>query len=218
MPTPLGPTRLFGQHGLHISSSVHLTGKHNHHLRDCVVLFMDEAFFAGDKAHVGILKALITEPVLTVEKKYNDAVQARNYLHIIMASNSDWVVPAEIGEERYFCLDVSSERRGDHPYFKAIQDELDNGGYQAMLDELLNRDISKFEVRDVPQTRALQDQQKQSLDTKTAWWLDVLSRGYVYKSKLGLEEHFSEWHEFVTTEVLYASYSEFAEKRKAAIR
>jgi hypothetical protein len=41
----------------------------------------------------------------------------------------------------------------------------------------------------------------------------VLHRGYIYKSKLGLEEHFGEWHDIVTTEVLYLSYSEFAKAR-----
>ena len=29
------------------------------HLRDAVFVFADEAFFAGDKAHEGVLKALV---------------------------------------------------------------------------------------------------------------------------------------------------------------
>jgi hypothetical protein len=41
----------------------------------------------------------------------------------------------------------------------------------------------------------------------------VLHRGYVYKSKLGLEKHFGEWHDILTTEVLFASYSEFAKAK-----
>jgi Family of unknown function (DUF5906) len=53
--------RILGQHGLAISNPRHLTGHFNMHLRDTVFLFADEAFFAGDKAHVGALKALITE-------------------------------------------------------------------------------------------------------------------------------------------------------------
>ena len=40
-----------------------------------------------------------------------------------------------------------------------------------------------------------------------------LHRGYVYKSKLGLDQHFGEWHETITTEVLFASYSEFAKAK-----
>ena len=41
-------TRIFGQHGYHISSSGQLIGKHNAHLRDCSFLFADEAFWPGD--------------------------------------------------------------------------------------------------------------------------------------------------------------------------
>lgn len=216
--------KLMGQHGLHISTSTHLVGKHNAHLRDCALLFADEAFFAGDRAHVGTLKALLTEPVLMLEPKFRDAVQAPNHLHVFMGSNNTWVIPAAIGEERFFMQDVSSKRQGQHQYFRGIYEELNAGGYAAMLHELLHRPIDghtdkrgraipAFEVRDVPRTRALQEQQKLSLDTHDAWWFEVLSRGFVFKSTLGLEEYFGEWRDFMTTEVLFASYQEFAKGR-----
>ena len=61
--------RIIGQHGLTISNSRHLVGNFNAHLRDCIFLFADEAFFAGDKQHVGVLNSLITDDTLTVEGK-----------------------------------------------------------------------------------------------------------------------------------------------------
>jgi phage/plasmid-associated DNA primase len=134
--------RLFGQHGMHISSSRHLVGHFNQHLRDCVLLFCDEAFFAGDKPNISTLKSLITEPVIPIEGKYVNPVQSPNLLHVLMASNDDWVVPAMIGEERFFVLDVSSARKGDHKYFGETDAELENGGYGAFLHEMLNWDIS----------------------------------------------------------------------------
>jgi hypothetical protein len=39
----------FGEHGMHISNQEHLVGKFNGHLRSCLFLFADEAFWAGDK-------------------------------------------------------------------------------------------------------------------------------------------------------------------------
>ena len=42
---------LLGQHGLAISNAKHLIGHFNAHLRDTVLLFADEAFYAGDRAH-----------------------------------------------------------------------------------------------------------------------------------------------------------------------
>jgi hypothetical protein len=46
--------KIMGQHGLAISNAKHLIGNFNGHLRDAVMLFADEAFFAGDRAHVGV--------------------------------------------------------------------------------------------------------------------------------------------------------------------
>jgi hypothetical protein len=205
--------KILGQHGLHISNSKHLIGNFNQHLRDCVFLFADEAFFAGDKAGIGTLKALITEGVMMIEAKFVNATMHRNCLHIVMASNSDWVVPAGLNERRFFCLDVPSDRIDDHAYFQAIHEEMGNGGYEAMLHELLNYDISGFNVRKMPATTGLQEQKKLSLDTTHAWWQEVLARGYVFRSELGLEEHFHRWHSWTSTEILYESYIRFAKGR-----
>jgi hypothetical protein len=202
--------KLFGQHGMQISNSKHLTGNFNAHLRDCVFLFPDEAFYAGDKPGIGTLKMLITEDVIPIEAKFKDAIQVKNYLHILMASNNEWVVPAALDERRFFVLKVSDARKQDKPYFATIQKELDAGGYAAMLHDLLNYDISNFEVRDVPETLALQDQKAQSLPTDLSWWRNVLHRGYVYESKYGFSQYFGEWHSWVATAVLHKSYTEYA--------
>jgi hypothetical protein len=205
--------QLLGQHGLAISNPKHLTGAFNGHLRDCVYLFGDECFFAGDKAHVGVLKAIITEPTLTIEGKYQNAVECPNFLHVILASNNDWVVPASIDSRRWFVLNVPDTRVGDTNYFVELYGEMANGGREAMLYDLLNRDISKFNPRTVPMTEGLMEQRKLSLPVPEAWWLDVLHRGYVFNSKLGLS-HFGEWHAEVATELLFASYSEFSRQNR----
>jgi hypothetical protein len=206
-------TRMLGQHGLAISNSKHLTGNFNAHLRDCVFLFADEAFYAGDPSHVGVLKSIITEPYLTIEAKYQNAVQMPNFLHLMMASNEEWVVPAALDARRFFVLEVSGAHANDHDWFGAIWQEMEAGGYEAMLHDLLHHDLTGFNVRRVPDTDGLQEQRKLSLGTSEAWWLDVLHRGYVFKSKLGLESFFGEWHAAMTTEMLFGSYSEFAKGR-----
>jgi hypothetical protein len=204
---------IMGQHGLTISHAKHLTGNFNSHLRDCVFLFADEAFYAGDRQHVGVLKALITEPTLTVEAKYANATQTPNFIHLMMASNEEWVVPASLEARRFLVLLTLATYVGNRKYFAAIQNEMEAGGYEAMLHDLLQRDISSFDVADVPHTEGLDEQKKLSLATSEAWWLDVLHRGYVWKSKLGLDAHFGEWHEVVTTEILFMSYAEFAKAK-----
>ncbi len=205
--------RIAGQHGIAISNAKHLVGNFNAHLRDSIFLFADEAFFAGDRSHTGVLKALITEPHLTIEGKFQNATSSPNFLHVMMASNEDWVVPASIEARRFFVLNVLPVKVGDHAYFAALHAEMEGGGYEAMLHDLLAMDLSTFNVRSVPNTDGLQQQRKLSLGTTEAWWLDCLERGYVFKSRLGLDNLLGVWLPQISTELLMTSYMEFAKSR-----
>ena len=205
--------KIIGQHALQISNAKHLIGNFNGHLRDAIFLFADEAFFAADRAHVGVLKSIITEPYLTVEEKHKNAVQMPNFLHVIMASNEEWVIPASVDARRFFVLEVNDTAKNNHDYFADLWAQMDAGGYAAMLHELTSINLSRFNVRDVPKTGALQLQQKLSLPIPERWWKDCLERGYVFQSKIGLEHHLSIWFPAISTELLFASYLEFATSR-----
>jgi hypothetical protein len=170
---------LWGRHFMQVADPKFLVGSFNQHLRDCVVLFGDEAFYAGDRKHESVLKTLITEELLTVEAKYADAETAANYVHLIMASNEDWVVPAGFRERRFLVLDVGDEHAKDNQYFAAIQNQMDGGGREALLHLLLSWDLSEFDVRDVPATRALAEQQVHSMTGLYAWWRSKLYDGAV---------------------------------------
>jgi len=189
---------LFGQHFLHVSQPKHILGHFNQHLRDCVLLFADEAFWAGDKQGEGVLKTIITEPTLTIEGKGRDVVQARNMLHIIVASNNEWVVPAGLEERRFAVFEVSDKKMQDRVYFGKIQKELTNGGYEAMLHELMHRDYSGRDIRDVPMTRGLVNQKLESLPPELGWWLKLLREGE-------LPAH-CEWGSHVVTASLHQAY------------
>ncbi|ODU47648.1 MAG: hypothetical protein ABS96_03360 [Lysobacteraceae bacterium SCN 69-123] len=169
---------LFGQHGLHIRSSKHLTGDFNLHLRDCCLMFADEAIAPGDKAAESRLKGLVTEPQLLIEGKGENAVMSPNYLHIVMASNEKWVVPAGDDERRFAVFDVSGARQGDQVYWNALVAELDGGGLAAMLFDLLAMDLGDWHPRrSVPQTDALMRQKVASLTGLDAYLYDLLCVG-----------------------------------------
>jgi Family of unknown function (DUF5906) len=170
---------LWGRHYRHVSNPEHVTGRFNDHLRDTIVLFCDEAFFAGDKKHESVLKTLITEPTLSIEKKGVDMGDAPNFLHVIVASNSRWVVPATKDERRFFVIDVADSNMQDTAYFGAIQRQMDSGGREAMLHDLLTMDLSGFEVRNVPKTGALGDQVREGLSGIESLWFELLCRGEI---------------------------------------
>src|SRR5690606_3939031 len=127
---------------------------------NCVCLFADEAFWAGDKAGEAVLKQLVTEPTLTYEGKGRAAVMGKNHGHIVMASNSDWVVPAGVdGARRFAVFYVNEGRLGDREFFLPRHRQLAEGGLAGLLHDMLARDIRDWHPRDsVPQTEALAEQ------------------------------------------------------------
>ena len=131
-----------------------------------------------------------------------------------MASNEEWVVPASLEARRFCVLETSDAHKDDQAYFAAIWAEMEAGGYEAMLHDLLRFNLTAFNVWRFPATEGLQQQKKLSLATDMSWWRDVLHRGYVFRSRLGLEEFFRCWHEEIATELLFASYTEFAERQR----
>jgi hypothetical protein len=177
---------LFGQqHFLQISNVKHLTGTFNSHLRDTLLLFADEVFCSGRKSDEAEMKRLITEPTLAIEAKYRDLAVARNMLHVIIASNESWVVPAGPHERRFCVLDVGEAHIQDGPYFSAISKQMRDGGRQAMLYDLLNYDLSKFDIRKAPATRALQDQKEMSMKPAERWWYEKLWDGQLMPADNG---------------------------------
>jgi len=177
--------KLMGRHFMQVSNSSHLTGNFNSHLRDLVLLFADEAFYANDKKHASILKTLITEATLTIERKGVDVETAPNYIHLIMASNDMHVVPAGGDERRYFVLDVGTKHQQDTDYFGAIAQELSSGGREALLHYLLNVELDGFVVQRAPETAALREQKLLSLDPDQEWWYQKLYAGSMLRDKDG---------------------------------
>jgi hypothetical protein len=176
--------RCFGEHGMQIINQEHLVGRFNGHLRSCLFLFADEAFWAGDKRGESVLKGLITEPTIIIEQKGIDAVQWPNRLHVAMAANAEWVVPASAGERRYAvfkCADTYVRGHCDEEvskaYFKALHHELGNGGLEAMLYDLLNWDLGDWHPRQIYETAGLRQQKELSLPPIAEWFVLVLEDG-----------------------------------------
>ena len=194
--------KLFGRHFLHVANAQHLTGNFNYHLRDCVLLFADEAFYAGDKRHASVLKTLITEDSLVIEAKGLDSEMSQNCTHLIMASNDDWVVPAGMNERRFFVLDVSNEHRQDTTYFNQINKDLEDGGLSNLLHFLLEQNIKEFNVRKIPQTVALQEQKVYSFSAEEEWWFSKLREGRVLQRRDG-------WPVIILCEELLDDYVQY---------
>ncbi len=177
--------RLLGIHYMPITQSSQLTGKFNGHMADKLLMFVDEGWWSGERNGAGILRALITEPEVTIEMKGRDAVTIQNFTRFIIAANADWVVPLGMGDERRFMmLDVGTLVQRNTEYFKAMQDELSNGGYHALLDYLLHYKYEETTARNILQTSALQDNKIYSMPDEMKWWHECLIKGKIGEFEL----------------------------------
>jgi len=174
-------TSLAGRHGMQVGSAAQLTGRFNSHLRDVVVLFADEAVRPGDREAESRLKVLITEPVLAYEAKGRDVETGPNRLHVVMASNDEWFVPAGMeGERRFFITRVSDRRAKDAAFFRALHRQLHrDGGLGGLLWDMLNRQLPDgWAPREgVPATRASVDQKIRNMTPVQQWIFNHLDSG-----------------------------------------
>lgn len=172
--------QLFGSHYRHLIDDSHLLNNFNAHMMDALFVFADEITWGGNVKSSGKLKGLVTERHLIGERKGVDAIGYRNMIHVMIASNSNWVVPAGNHSRRWFMLDVSSDAIGNKNYFDAIDHELNNGGTEAFLHFLLEREVTN-NLRIAPETDALSEQRMRSSssDTVLQWWIHCISKGIV---------------------------------------
>lgn len=169
--------RIAGTHGLTVSSPTQFAGRFNAHLRNVAYLFADEAFVPGD-ASEAILKQLVTEPVISYEPKGKDIVPGKNLVHLVMASNRDWFIPAGLDARRFAVFDVAETHRGDRAYFGRLLDQLDHGGLEAMVYDLLHMDLEGWHpAESIPSTPALAEQKLAALPPPEKWWFECLDRG-----------------------------------------
>jgi hypothetical protein len=209
---------LFGQHYKPITQREQLLGRFNASLGNTIVVYLDEVLWGGDKQGEGALKALITEHEFMLERKFKDPVRFPNRLHILISSNETWVVPVGQGDRRFLVLDVleTHANKDHHTYWQPLYDQVapergavSEAGRAAMLYDLLNMDLTNFNVRVVPNTAGKVEQKLMKLSGPEAWLLAVLSEGRI--------SSLYEWNNdclVVPKSVAYGEYRNFVEGRR----
>lgn len=172
---PLG--KIIGAHFVHLTEQSQVVGRFNSLLENRVLIFADE-FFAGSKKHTDQLKGMITEKTAKIERKGVDSIIVPSFSRLIMASNHENIVSIEKDERRYLYLEVSEERKQDHDYFTKLRKVIDAPNFAGqLLGWLKSRDISDFNPRVVPKTKALSEQKLDNLDPLERWLFTKLREG-----------------------------------------
>jgi len=201
---------MLGIHALMLSDPTQLLGRFNTHLETISFVGLNELGWAGDKDAAAKLKSIITDPTIIIERKHGGVYSVPNVLHVMATSNNEWVVPAGDGARRFFVLDVDPVRAGDHAYFDALHHEAHNGGIEAFMDFLQRFNLATVNLRAVPVTDALREQQERSLTLQAQWALDLADRA----GNAGIAGAII-FGRTVDTRALYEDYLTFATSRRA---
>lgn len=173
------------EHYLMLSSLNQITGRFSGHLANALLVFCNESVWGGDKSAQGVLKSMITDDTQPIEFKGRDLIMVKSYRRMIFATNENWAVPRGAEDRRYIIADVSDEAKGEYDYFKAIRDELRNGGTAALMAYLLKKPIDGWHPRNIP--KKLQEQgwelKIRSGDSIIRWWFDMLQQAYFDKTE-----------------------------------
>jgi hypothetical protein len=178
--------QLLGRCGITVSQRKQIVGQFNGHLATTLLMVCEEAFWAADPQAEGVLKDMITNKSVLIEKKGYDPIQSLNYTRLALISNNEWVVPASLKDERrFFVLRCSSARRGDIVFFEKMRDQMEKkGGLEALLYDLLHWEPvggTFSSLFNPPVTQHLQQQQIESLSGVQKFMLELVKAG-VYET------------------------------------
>jgi hypothetical protein len=207
--------KILGRHYKQIVDKNQLLGQFTGQLEDAVLVFADELYWDGNRSETGLLKGLITEKTRMMERKYCEPIPIKNCVHLVIASNESWAIPAELGDRRFFVLEVSPARKGDNDYFSALSKEMSAGGPEALLDFLQRRDISSFVPEKFPKTAARVSQQLASLKPIDEWLYYIADAGALPTE---CQTNASTWTDKVNKHYLFTDYCHWHRKSRTSSR
>ena len=110
------------------------------------------------------LKRDTTSDTCTYEDKFQKAFTAKNISNYIINSNVDAIKDDD--GRRYFILDLSNKRKGDHAYFNNIYQQCVNDEVgEAFYSYLHTIDLKGYHDQDFPPTRAKEDAIAKRIDS-----------------------------------------------------
>ncbi len=184
-----------------------VVGKFNSALERSYVVCMDEAMFRGDRKASEKLKALVTEPIIRIEEKYEPSRTIKSFHRFFAASNNDHFGQVDSDDRRYVFLRVPDHKRCDHEYFSQLHDDLnDEKVMSAFVHELRLRDLSRVNIFARPISEEHISQRIQSLHGFARFWHDLLVREEVGRdgSFISTNALIKEYNDYNSREVRFA--------------
>lgn len=178
---------LVAQNYMATADDRYIVGNFNSHLEENILFVLEEAFWSGNKKAESILKNLITGKKHRIEFKGKESYATDSYTRLFIIGNERWLVPATVDERRFCVFNVGDKRMEDNKFFKRMW-ELMTGpseGLKALLNYLLDYDLSDFNPHKAPKTQALLEQKIESLSPFHEFWFECLGEGRIIHGDFG---------------------------------
>jgi hypothetical protein len=198
-----------GDYYVMVTKEDHITGKFNSHLGRTLLLHSEEALWAGDKKHAGIIKSLITDDMQMYEPKGLNPQPIRNFIRLIMTSNEQRAAAARAGDRRYTILDMGDRKISDE-LLKRVLHELHHDGPAALFQHLLDMDYDSTLASINIKNAALAEMKTHNFDTIDDWWFDTLMDGAILPDALRWASKWDhelekEWPKVVSSRALHVA-------------
>lgn len=191
-----------------------LDNKFNGELLNKIFTVLDEAqtngkYITGNER----MKTRITEDYIRVEKKGQESYIVEDKNNYVLLTNNEFPVKVDNSDRRYFCIESSNEliKNKDYfkKYFKLLKNEEITKNFYYFL---LNKDLSNFDIEDIPETTLKTDIRFDSSPNPIKFAIDIISDGLKYENN-SLNEIFSNENDnnvtFADTQKLYKCYKQF---------
>ena len=145
-----------------------------------LLTFLDECAFSGDKKASSMLKGIMTEETRHFNQKFVNPVRVKNCSNYIAASNHEHMIAYEKDDRRYLMIEVDSKYSGPQTTESAAYfDKIQQTSVHALAHFFYNRDISKFNPRNIPRTKYGRFQKILNFDSAQNWVYEFLKQGYL---------------------------------------
>jgi|GEM_PF-6308812 len=211
---------MWGKHSIQIDSESQITGNHNDHLARKMLICTEEFTMRGKIASTDYLKNLVSSPTMQINPKGKASFEINSFARLMCATNHPWALQASKESRRWFVPTISAHRVGDFSYFSELAAvALSEEGQRAFLHFLLERDISNFDPHKRPDTTALAQQKRQTmdkLDLPLAWLTRVLESGEFERVYVGRTYRYFAWNGNAPTPCssVRESYELFVDKKR----
>jgi uncharacterized protein YihD (DUF1040 family) len=152
-------------------------GSFNGRMADSYLVILNELSKKQTLQAEGVIKALITDPTLTVNNKGVNQIEITSYHRFLITTNKQDPITTKKGDRRYLIIRSSDERKGNIEYFRKFREFAGNDDVLRTCYEYFTNlpDLDKFGLLPRPLTEYQEDMQEANQDPVLKWFEEYVA-------------------------------------------